>query len=306
MGMDPSARRRGRYAPSPSGYLHLGNARTALIAWLQMRSAGGQFILRMEDIDAPRCKPEYAAYIIDDLRWLGLDWDEGPDIGGPYSPYTQSERLTLYEEALTALQREGYLYPCFCTRSQLQAIASAPHGLQSEGPVYPGTCRRYLTEPVPIEEKHSLRFAMPSVCEGGDFVVCRSDGIIGYQLAVVVDDAAMCITDVLRGDDLLDSTPRQTFLYRALGLEAPQFVHIPLLYGTDGKRLSKRHGSVTLQELRSEGVAPERVIGYLAYWSGLLKRPEPVAARDLIAAFKLGNIHDGPVVVTESMLRFNE
>lgn len=309
---------RGRYAPTPSGYMHLGNARTALIAWLQSRSAGGTFLLRMEDIDKPRCKPEYAAALLQDLHWLGLDWDEGPDIGGPYAPYTQSERLNAYEEALTKLSERGWLYPCTCTRAKLQAIASAPHGLSSEGPSYPGICKHNPPAAALLNQPHSLRFALPDRAiqyedghrgmqffapgAGGDFVVKRSDGIVGYQLAVVVDDAAMAVTDVLRGDDLLDSTPRQLLLFEALGCTAPRYAHVPLLYGSDGRRLSKRHGSVTIRELAGRGVPAERIVGYLAYWSGLIDRPEPAKPHELISAFRLSDIPAHAVVVTAEQL----
>ncbi|HWI51922.1 MAG TPA: tRNA glutamyl-Q(34) synthetase GluQRS, partial [Symbiobacteriaceae bacterium] len=302
--------------------MHIGNARTALLAWLQARHAGGQFVLRMEDIDKPRSRPELARQILSDLRWLGLDWDEGPDVGGPYGSYVQSERSDLYEAALAKLTADGWLYPCYCSRAELMAIASAPHGLAEEGPRYPGTCRhltaaqraaKAATGKVP-----SLRFAMPDEAvsftdgiagpqtaepgAGGDFVVRRADGIIGYQLAVVVDDAAMGITDVLRGWDLLDSTPRQICLYQALGLSVPRFAHASLLYGPDGQRLSKRHGSVTLAGMREAGAAPERVVGYLAYLSGLLDRPEPVSAADLVASFDLARVPTGPVIVSEETL----
>jgi glutamyl-tRNA synthetase len=314
--------RRGRFAPTPSGQLHIGNARTALLAWLQMRRAGGVFVLRMEDIDKPRSRPEYARQILDDLRWLGLDWDEGPDAGGPFAPYVQSERQALYEEALNRLIQDGWLYPCYCSRADLMGMASAPHGLASEGPVYPGTCRRLTLEDRNAKsavKTPSLRFAMPdrpvrfddltagrqsfAPGAGGDFVVKRADGIIGYQLAVVVDDAAMGITDVMRGWDLLDSTPRQILLFEALGLPVPRFAHIPLLYGPDGRRLSKRHGDVTLSAIRASGTAPERVVGFLAYWSGLHDRPEPMKAADLIAGFDLAKIPREPVVCSDATLR---
>ncbi|HYF92614.1 MAG TPA: tRNA glutamyl-Q(34) synthetase GluQRS [Symbiobacteriaceae bacterium] len=313
---------RGRFAPTPSGQMHIGNARTALLAWLQARRAGWQFVLRMEDIDKPRSRPELARQILDDLRWLGLDWDEGPDVGGPYSPYVQSEREEFYRQALVHLQSGGWLYPCYCSRAELMAIASAPHGLAEEGPRYPGTCRRLTpdqaAEKAARGKPPSLRFAMPDapVCfhdglagsqtteagAGGDFVVRRADGIIGYQLAVVVDDAAMAITHVLRGWDLLDSTPRQICLYRALGLPVPRFAHVPLLYGPDGQRLSKRHGSVTIAGMREAGAAPARVVGYLAFLSGLLERPEPVAAAELAGAFDLGRVPTTPVVVSDEIL----
>jgi glutamyl-tRNA synthetase len=302
--------------------MHIGNARTALLAWLQVRSAGGQFVLRMEDTDKPRSRPDLARQILADLRWMGLDWDEGPDVGGPHAPYTQSEREELYHEALRRLEAEGWLYPCYCSRAEIMAIASAPHGLAAEGPVYPGTCRRLTPEErtgkAARDKSPSLRFAMPDVPTafvdgiagpqsfppgaGGDFVVHRADGMIGYQLAVVVDDAAMAMTDVLRGWDLLDSTPRQIHLYRALGLTPPRFAHAPLLIGTDGQRLSKRHGSVTVAGLKEAGASPERLVGHLAFLSGLLDRPEPVTAGELIPLFDLGKIPQEAVVVTPELL----
>lgn len=313
---------RGRFAPTPSGQLHIGNARTALLAWLQVRRAGGQFVLRMEDIDKPRSRPTLAQQILADLRWLGLDWDEGPDVGGPCGPYTQSEREERYRAALAQLEAGGWLYPCYCSRAEIMAIASAPHGLSEEGPVYPGTCR-HLSPAEQAEraarKRPSLRFAMPqdqpvafadgvagrqwfAPNAGGDFVVRRADGIIGYQLAVVVDEAAMGITDVLRGWDLLDSTPRQLMLYQALGLPAPRFAHVPLLYGPDGQRLSKRHGAVAVSSMREAGTAPERVVGYLAHLSGLLERPEPVRPAELVASFDLGRVPKEPVTLTAAVL----
>lgn len=314
--------RRGRFAPTPSGPLHIGNARTALLAWLQMRSAGGTFVLRMENIDKPRSRPALAMQIVDDLRWLGLDWEEGPDVGGPYGPYVQSMREDLYESALEKLRGDGLLYPCYCSRAELAAIASAPHGLSSEGPVYPGTCRTLAPELLAAKaavKPPSLRFIVPdatirfddavagaqiaSAAAGGDFVVRRADGLYGYQLAVVVDDAAMRITDVLRGDDLLDSTPRQLMLYEALGLPAPRFAHVPLLVGSDGRRLSKRDGAISVAEMRAAGTAPERIVGWLAYWSGLTDKPEPVKAAELIAGFDLARVPKEPVTVTEAALR---
>lgn len=314
---------RGRFAPTPSGLMHIGNARTALLAWLQVRRAGGEFVLRMEDIDKPRSRPELARQILTDLRWLGLDWEEGPDVGGPHAPYDQSAREELYLDALRRLERDGWLYPCYCSRAEIMAIASAPHGLTEEGPAYPGTCRCLTPEQAAERagrgKPPSLRFALPdepvrfadelagpqefATGHGGDFVVRRADGIIGYQLAVVVDDAAMQITDVLRGWDLLDSTPRQILLYRALGLPVPRFAHVPLLFGPDGQRLSKRHGSVTVSAMREAGSRPEAIVGWLAFLSGLLERPEPVKATELVPGFDLGRVPREPVIVTEAMLR---
>lgn len=315
--------KRGRFAPTPSGQLHLGNARTALLAWLDMRSQNGMMVLRVEDIDKPRSRPEFAAQIPSDLRWLGLDWDEGPDVGGPYMPYEQSEREQLYQGAFEQLLAAGCLYPCFCSRAELLGLARAPHGIASEGPVYPGTCRR-LTSAEQNErasrKKPSYRFAMPAhgfsfddaaaglqitpPGAGGDFVVKRADGIFGYQLAVVVDDAAMGITDVLRGYDLLDSTPRQLALYEALGLPAPRFAHVPLVLGADGERLAKRHGALSIAGLRAAGTAPELVVGALAYLSGLIDRLLPLQAHELIAGFSLARIPREPALISEQALRF--
>jgi glutamyl-tRNA synthetase len=303
--------------------MHIGNARTALLSWLQVRSAGGQFSLRMEDIDGPRSKPEYASRIPEDLRWLGLDWDEGPDIGGPYGSYVQSGRLGLYEEALERLRLAGRLYPCYCSRAELAAVASAPHGLASEGPAYPGTCRSLSREEQESKAQRktpSIRFSVPQEPlaymdeaaglqafppgAGGDFIVRRADGIFAYQLAVVVDDAAMGVTDVLRGWDLMDSTPRQIWLFQALELPVPRFAHVPLLFGPDGSRLSKRHGAISLAAIRSAGTRPEDVVGYLAYWSGLTDRPEPLKAQELIPEFALGKVPLHPVQVEEEALLF--
>jgi glutamyl-tRNA synthetase len=311
---------RGRFAPTPSGKLHLGNARTALLAWLQVRKAGGQFILRMEDIDQPRCKPELAVQILTDLRWLGLNWDEGPDIGGPLGPYEQSLRHSLYLEAVERLQEAGWLYPCCCTRAEIAAVARAPHGLSEEGPQYPGTCRSPAAAQrrAASGKRPSLRFALPDEAThftdqmageqrfapgaGGDFVIRRADGIFSYQLAVVVDDAAMQVTDILRGSDLLDSTPRQIWLYRALGYSIPRFAHVPLLLGPDGNRLSKRHRDLTVSTLRESGVAPEQVVGGLAFLSGLIDRPEPLTAKELVAPFNLEKVPREPVILSRAFL----
>ena len=319
---DGTRRRRGRFAPTPSGSLHLGNARTALLAWLQMRAAGGEILLRMEDIDKLRSRAVWAEEILRDLAWLGLDFDEGPEEGGPAGPYEQSRRTGFYEQALDKLAAAGLLYPCYCSRADLAQLASAPHGLGSEGPAYPGTCRR-LSAGERAEraaaKSPSLRFALPErevrfvdglmgeqrfpPGAGGDFVVRRADGIIAYQLAVSVDDAAMGITDVLRGMDLLDSTPRQLLLLEALGCSAPAYAHVPLLYGPDGARLSKRHGAVGVAALRRSGVRAENVVGCLAHWSGLLDRPEPVRPQELIGEFELARVPKEPVVLDAAALQ---
>jgi len=310
--------RKGRFAPTPSGRMHLGNAMSALLAWLQMRSCGGRIALRLEDLDRARCKPEYTPLLLEDMAWLGLDWDEGPDVGGPDGPYRQSERLELYEQALQRLEAQNLLYPCYCSRADLRMAANAPHGLASEGPAYPGTCRRLTPEERALKEASgktpSLRFRMPDRMlrfrdgvtgprefpppAGGDFIVKRADGVIAYQLAVVADDIAMGITDVFRGRDLLDSTPRQIALYAALGSPPPAFAHGPLLIGPDGARLSKRHGAISLAELRARGVGAEEITGFLAWHAGLLDRPEPVTPRDLVPHFRMDRVPRTDIVLT--------
>jgi glutamyl-tRNA synthetase len=288
----PPGRYRGRLAPSPTGALHLGTARTALLAWLAARAEQGRVVLRIEDLDGPRVVAGAAEAIVADLQWLGLDWDEGPDRGGAFGPYEQSGRSEHYERALAELERAGLLFRCSCTRAELNA-SSAPHG--DLGPRYPGTCRERPKHP---ERACSLRFRMeageafvdrlyaaqpPSV--GDDFVVRRSDGLHAYQLAVVVDDIAMQVSEVVRGSDLLDSTPRQIALYRALGASPPRFFHVPLVLGADGARLAKRHGSMALADYRKQGVSPERVVGALAASVGLAEPGEQLRPGDLIPRF---------------------
>lgn len=277
---------RGRFAPSPSGRMHLGNLFCALLSWLSVKSRGGEWILRIEDLDTARCRPEYVRQVEEDLRWLGLAWDEGGSAGGPDAPYFQSERTALYEAALARLRGMGLVYPCFCTRAQLHA-ASAPH--REDGlTVYPGTCRGLTPEDIARREaagrKGALRLRVPEETvtftdrhlgevteylptDCGDFLLRRSDGLFAYQLAVVVDDAAMGVTEVVRGADLLSSTPRQLLLYELLGWEAPEFYHFPLLLSPDGRRLSKRDGDLGLGALR-ERYTPEEIIGKLAYLAG--------------------------------------
>ena len=312
---------RGRFAPTPSGELHIGNAWAALLSWLQIRSRQGTFVLRMEDIDTQRSRPHLASQILDDLYWLGLDWDEGPDVGGPFGPYTQSERTEYYDEALKQLDGKGCLYPCYCSRADLLAAARAPHGLSSEGPAYPGTCRHLTQEEAArksLVKAPALRFKVDhemlifqdgvagqqefDAASGGDFIVRRADGMISYQLAVVVDDDRMGITDVLRGSDLLDSVPRQLMLYKALGMHAPTFAHVPLFMGSDGKRLAKRHGGTSLAALREMGVAAEQVVGWLMWIAGLTEKPEPLAARECIPLFYMEKLPSDPIIIAEGTL----
>jgi glutamyl-tRNA synthetase len=306
-----TALQRCRLAPSPTGAQHVGNARTYLIAWLSARSQGASIALRIEDIDSPRIKPDAAALIEEDLSWLGIDWDEGP--------FVQSDRLSIYEEALARLKQRELVYPCTCTRSDIVEAASAPH-LEHEGPAYPGTCtHRRVSDAETLEQPYAWRirvtdspafddlFRGPTHIDirqvGGDFVVWKSSFTPAYQLAVVVDDAAMGITEVIRGDDLIPSTPRQLLLYRALGRNAPRFAHVPLVVGPDGRRLAKRHGDTRLSSLRAAGVRAEELLGLLAWSCGWLPKPEPITARDLQPLFRLDKIPLEPFVLTPELLR---
>jgi glutamyl-tRNA synthetase len=260
--------------------------------------------LRIEDLDGPRVQPGAADRIRDDLAWLGLSWDEGPDLGGPHAPYAQSERLDRYEAALVKLRDEGLSFECSCSRKELRELASAPHGPAETA--YPGTCRAGPTKP---ERAQAVRFRMTApepfddalhgpvapMTLADDFVLRRRDGLFAYQLAVVVDDAAMGITEVVRGDDLLPSTPRQIALYRALGLPVPAFFHLPLVLGPDGERLAKRHGAVAIADYRDRGDSPEQVLGALAASLGLLPPGSRTTAADLAARFDPALIPHEPV-----------
>ena len=284
--------------------MHLGHARTALITWLRARSVGGKVVMRIDDLDPPRTQPGATDAICRDMTWLGLDWDEGPDGGGEYGPYRQSERAETYRAAISALEKNGHLYECSCTRKELATIARAPH---ETGPVYPGTCRK--RGPLPGRPT-SLRFAMPDPSPGfvdlhhgpvdpgtapGDFIVRRSDGIVAYHLATVVDDAAMQISEVLRGDDLLGSTPCQIALYEALGLPVPAFAHVPLVLGADGQRLAKRHRSTAIADYRAAGGESKPLIGWLAHSLGLMPSGGRTSPRQLVSAFDLASLPAGPV-----------
>src|SRR5262245_12637678 len=318
----------GRLAPSPTGAQHVGNARTYLLAWLSIRSRGGRVIVRIEDIDSPRVKRGAAEQALADLKWLGLDWDEGPDIGGPHAPYVQMQRLPLYAEALEQLKACERIYPCTCTRSDVAAAASAPH-VGQEGPVYPGTCAfrsaleaetlaRSASEGSPafawrLRTTDSARHFVDRVAgfqscnvaaELGDFVVAKADGSPAYQLAVVVDDHEMGITEVLRGDDLLPSAFRQFELYDFFGWSPPQFAHVPLVVGADGRRLAKRHGDTRLATLRDQGATPERLVGLLAWSCGLMERPETVAVSELFGSFDLEKLSAEKWVFTDEHLRW--
>lgn len=300
--MSPTVR--GRYAPSPTGAIHVGNARTALAAWLSARSQGGAFVWRNEDLDTPRVVPGLAERQAADLAWLGLDWDES---------WTQSARGAVYEEALASLAASGRLFPCRLSRKDLATLASAPHGREGET-VYPAALRPDLLAPDWYDafregEKSdaALRFRVhdrpvrfTDRVQGeqeervdqtvGDFVLKRRDGLYAYQLAVVVDDLAMGITEVVRGADLLASTARQIQLIEALGGTVPEYVHVPLVVSATGEKLSKRDAGLTLEALRAGGMRPEELVGRLAVSLGLLGKAEPCRPEELVAGFSWSRV----------------
>lgn len=294
--------RRERFAPSPTGDLHLGGAYIAFVAFLRARAHGGTFLVRMEDLDPPRVVRGAADRILDDLAWLGLEWDEGVRIEGPHAPYLQSLRASLYEDAIARLDALGLVYPCTCTRAEI--AASAPHAGE-EGPRYPGTCRdpknRKSDRPaslrlrVPDDERRLVTFhddlhgsLTEDVAETvGDFVLRRADGIASYQLAVAYDDAVMAIDGVVRGDDLLSSTARQVLIMNLLGMRAPRYLHLPMVLAPDGTRLAKRHQSrwsgSTIAELRDASVDRCEILGVLAHAVGIRDSEAPLDVEEAIA-----------------------
>lgn len=294
-----------RLAPSPTGALHLGNARTFLVNWLLARQGGWKVILRVEDIDGPRIKRGADAGAIEDLKWLGIDWDEGP--------VYQLDRLERYEEALGRLQEGEYTFFCACSRKDIEMAASAPHA--GDGAViYPGTCRNIQWECMNLD-RFAVRFEVPDrivtfddhvagrrsfdvARELGDFVIRKNDGTPAYQLAVVVDDAEMGVTQVVRGDDLIDSTPRQMLLYEALGWSQriPTYWHLPLVIGPDGRRLAKRHGDTRLAHYREKGVSAGRVLALLAKWCGIEAPATIRSVGDLLGRFDIATLPRHPIV----------
>jgi len=293
--VSPPAQGRARLAPSPTGAQHVGNARTFLVAWLDARCSGSELLLRIEDLDTPRTKSWATNQILEDLAWLGLDWDQ-------QVPHA-SQRTHRYAEVLEILKQAERVYPCTCTRSEIDQASSAPHEGTLDGAVYPGTCQaRRTDESLRLDEqgmKYAWRFRMPSGVQSwrdelhgprsldpsrelGDFVVARNYGPAAYQLAVVVDDHDQGITRVVRGDDLIYSTFRQLALYSALEWTPPNYLHVPLVVGTDGRRLAKRHGDTRLSYLREQGIAAERLIGYLAWSLGWIERGREIAPLALV------------------------
>jgi glutamyl-tRNA synthetase len=289
---------RGRFAPSPTGELHLGHARTFLVAWLRAKSANGSIVMRMEDLDPPRVVPGAADAIYRDLEWLGLTWDG--------EPMVQSERGDAYQAALDRLVETGLVYRCTCSRKDIREASSAPHGVPGLGVRYPGTCRNGPTQP---DRPASFRFRLddppPAFDDallgpidpspyGGDFILKRATGEWAYQLAVVVDDAAQGITEVVRGADLVPSTPRQIALIRALGFPEVRYLHVPLVLDAEGERLSKRISSITIAEHQASGQSPEEVVGELAASLRLVPKGTRIAADDLIERFDLARLPTEP------------
>jgi nondiscriminating glutamyl-tRNA synthetase len=312
---DPSPRV--RFAPSPTGMLHVGNARTALYNWLFARHNGGTFVLRIEDTDVERSEVRYEAQLIEDLRWLGLDWSEGPGVGGPYAPYRQSARLDIYEQHTKQLLEQGKAYRCFCTTEELEAerqVAIREHRTQ----VYSGKCRTLTSDAAMTRaaagEPFAVRLAVPDVplrfhdiVRGevefaseavGDFILVRSSGIPVYNYVVTIDDALMRITHVIRGDDHISNTPRQVAIYQAFGWALPQFAHLSTILGSDRERLSKRHGATSVASFREMGILPEALANYLALlgWGAEGGTREIFTREELIKEFKLERVTPSPAV----------
>ena len=298
----------GRLAPSPTGVLHLGNARSFLLAWLSARTQSGRIRLRIEDLDGPRVKAGAEQACLQDLAWLGLDWDG--------VVMRQSERSDIYRSSLQDLLDRGRAYACTCTRKEVELAASAPHAGE-EGPIYPGICRgryadgacaaresgrtpayRFQVAPGTVRFEDGFLGAIGfEVAEDlGDFVIFKRDGEAAYQLAVVVDDAAMGVTEVIRGADLLPSAARQIQLAEALGLPSPRFVHVPLVVGEDGRRLAKRHGDTSLHSFREAGVSAEEILGWLGCCAGLQDSASPTTLKELLERFALSAVPSTDVV----------
>jgi glutamyl-tRNA synthetase len=317
-----SARVRVRFAPSPTGYLHVGGARTALFNWLFAKRTGGTFILRIEDTDAERSSADMVTGILDSMRWLGLNWDEGPDVGGPHAPYFQTERLDLYRRAAADLVASGHAYRCYCKPEELKAKREAAQAAGSSW-TYDRACLALTDADRAARDAagtpHAIRFLVPDgrtsfhdLVHGDidfdhvnieDFVVLRSDGYPTYHLSVVVDDVAMEITHVVRGDDHISNTPKQVLLYRAMNAPVPEFAHVPLILGPDKKRLSKRHGATSVGEYDKQGYLPEAMVNFLALLGWSPGNDDELFARDeLVARFSLDGISGGNAVFNPEKL----
>lgn len=307
-----------RLAPSPSGYLHLGNAWSFVMCWLICRSMKGELILRIDDLDPERSREHFTKAIIEDLHWLGLDWDRGPDqVDGGL--YIQSKRGQFYTAALETLRNRGELYPCFCSRKELRMLANAPHKTVGEKRnICP--CANLpinlVKEKLANKHKYALKIRSGSdfitfndyiyggreyspADYGGDFALRRSDGVFSYQLASTVDDALMGVNLVIRGNDLLESSPRQILILKRLGYEIPQYAHIPLILDQKGERLAKRHGDLSLRALRKRGIKPEKVLGLIAYWANIQNSPDPSSLKEMLKNFSISKISTANIKIPD-------
>jgi len=314
-----------RFAPSPTGYLHVGNARTALFNYLFARHNNGTLVLRIEDTDLERSKKEYEEIIFEDLKWLGLDWDEGPDVGGEFAPYRQSERLEIYPKYIDKLLKSGDAYYCYCSAEELEAERQKA---LSEGrpPRYSGKCRNLTPEERMDYEakgiKPTIRFKVPdgetimfddlikghieiNVDEFGDFVIVRADGMPTYNFVVVIDDALMKISHVIRGEDHLSNTPKQILIYRALGFEVPEFAHMPIILGEDRSKLSKRHGAVSVRAFKDDGYISEALFNYMSLLGWHPKDDKEIMSKEeIIEKFDIADIHKSPAIFDKTKLKW--
>ncbi len=315
-----------RFAPSPTGYLHVGNARTALFNYLFARHNNAKFILRIEDTDIERSKKEYEQIIFEDLKWLGLDWDEGPDVGGDYGPYRQSERLSIYPEYIEKLLKSGDAYYCYCSAEELEAERQKALK-EGRPPRYSGKCRNLTPEERMDYEakgiKPTIRFKVPdgetiyfqdlikgdieiNVDEFGDFVIVRADGMPTYNFVVVIDDALMKISHVIRGEDHLSNTPKQILIYKALGFDVPQFAHMPIILGEDRSKLSKRHGAVSVRAFKDDGYISEALFNYMSLlgWRPKDEEKEIMSKEEIIEKFDIKDVHKSPAIFDKTKLRW--
>ncbi|MBN2184816.1 MAG: glutamate--tRNA ligase [Candidatus Krumholzibacteriota bacterium] len=314
-----------RFAPSPTGFLHVGGARTALFNWLFARHNGGSFIIRIEDTDEQRSSPEYEESLLEDLRWLGLDWDEGPVTGGDHGPYRQTERVAIYKEYAGELVKRGAAFPCFCTDEELEIKRES---MRAEGkpPQYDGTCRSLgedairkkredgIPESIRFEVERGIDRKIDDIARGdvsfpagmvGDFVILRSNGLPTYNFAAAIDDALMKITHVIRGAEHLSNTLRQVMIYEALDLPSPRFAHIPLILGSDRTKLSKRHGAPNIRDYREKGYPAEALVNYLAFLGWATKgEKEILSVGELVEEFQLDRVSDSPSIFDEAKLNW--